>query len=403
MNAIIHQKQQGSVSLFMVIFVALLVITIATAFIRIMIQDQLQATASDLSKSALDSAYAGVEDAKRAIVEYYRNECQKKAPGESSRCDSLTDALVGSTNLGNDGWTSGCEATANAGVASLTGGEVLVKTQNADDDLNQAYTCVKVQMNPVDVIGALTPGASRILKLETKDRAPIQRIKIQWYSHRDQPIDVPSAVPYELPDSDWPSNRPAIIRAQLLQYRQGSFRLSDFDSDANNNSTLFLLPAVAGADTTTPAFFRGDSRQNKDSGSAQPVACRAPTASRYACEVVIELPDWTGDPADVASRTAYLRLGQFYSSSNTDFRITMLDASGNEVRFANVQPSVDSTGRANDIFRRIRSRIDVGGGSVPTPEAAVDVTRSLCKEFLVTNDAAYPGNHSSVCKDPPTP
>ena len=79
----------------------------------------------------------------------------------------------------------------------------------------------------------------------------------------------------------------------------------------------------------------------------------------------------------------------------------MLDGTSQEVRFADVQPAVDVTGRASDLFRRIRSRIDLGTSSIPNLEAAVDVTRSLCKEFLVTNDRAYPGN-SGVCPVPPS-
>ncbi len=394
-------SQRGAVSLFVVIFVALLIITIATAFIRIMIQDQMQATANDLSKSALDSANAGVEDTKRAIVEYYQKNCPTTPQGINSRCDSLKAALVGDTTPPNDGWTTGCQATKDAGVATLTDGEVRVKTNNVDDDqLNQAYTCVKVQMNPPDYVGSLTPSTSRLIRLKAKDNVPFSQVKIQWYSQQGQTVDLDGGtVPYELPNK-WPVNRPAVMRAQLLQYKS-DFRVSDFDSDANYNSSLFLLPSIAGADTTTKAHFSLDLRQSRDSSAAQPVAChRTPTASRYACEVTITLPDW-GDPANAAARTAYLKIGQFYSSSNTDFRVTMLTDAGEEVRFTDVQPVVDATGRANDIFRRIRSRIDLGASSIPNTEAAVDVTKSLCKEFIVTNDKAYPGNNT-ICPIPPT-
>ena len=388
--------QRGSVSLFVVIFAALLIITIVTAFMRIMIQDQMQATANDLSKSAYDSAQAGVEDAKRAIVEFYERDCQNRAPSEDARCDSLRAALVGNATV-DDGWTTGCQATTSAGVAVLSDGEVRVKTSNVDDSLDQAYTCVKIQMNPIDYVGALTPGTSRVVQLKAKDNAAFGQIKLQWYAHQDQSVDLTSDVaPYPLPDQ-WPDNRPAVMRVQLVQY-ESEFRLSDFDSDSAHNSTLFLLPATVGASTTAPTSFTNDFRQNRDSAAAQPVACSpSPTGSRYACEVTITLPD-LGNPSE---RTAYLKVSQFYSTGNTGFRITMLDGTSQEVRFADVQPAVDVTGRASDLFRRIRSRIDLGTSSIPNLEAAVDVTRSLCKEFLVTNDRAYPGN-SGVCPVPPS-
>jgi Tfp pilus assembly protein PilX len=403
-------RQKGAVSLFIVIFVALLIVTIATAFIRIMIQDQLQATANDLSKSALDSANAGVEDAKRAIVEYYRPnpatskpDCSTVAQGVNSRCDDLRTALFGDTTPPNDGWTSGCNATENAGVATLTNGEVLVKTNNADDDqLDQAYTCIKVQMNPPDNVGSLTPGTSKFIHLKSKDGAPFTKVKIQWYSiQQGQTLDLDGSVPYELPKK-WPVNRPAVMRAQLLQYRS-NFQLSDFDTAGlnKNNLTSFLLPS------STPglnmAAFANDFRQNQTSGAPQQVSCTLAATSRYACEVTIDLP-CAADPCDNYptqnnDRDAYLKLSQYYSVANTDYRISMINSDGAEVRFADVQPVVDSTGRANDIFRRIRSRIDLGVSSVPNPEAAVDVTRSLCKEFAVTNDTTYfPSN--SACPTP---
>lgn len=399
----IQNRQQGSVSLFVVIFAALLIITIATAFIRIMLQDQSQATANDLSKSALDSAYAGVEDSKRAIVEYYSLKCNDvDDPAYNNandiRCGTLGAALIQDTvNSSNDGWTDDCDATQQAGVATLTNGEVLVKTNAEDSDLNQAYTCVKVQMNPRDVVGSLTPSTSRLFQLKPKDNAAINKIKIQWFTltQANQDLHLDSNVPYQLPDS-WNPGRPAVMRTQLVQYKNdaGGFRLSDFDSNSRNNATLFLLPSAVGINLLD---FGLDFRQSNSSTAAQPVTCTSTplVPSRYACEVTISLPD-----LGTNNRDLFLKISQFYSSANTDFRITMLDAANQEVRFTDVQPAVDSTGRANDIFRRIRSRIDLGMSSVPNPESAVDITKSLCKEFAVTNDAAYAGNHPAICPVP---
>jgi Tfp pilus assembly protein PilX len=395
-----RQNQKGAVSLFIVIFASLLIVTIVTAFVRIMIQDQQQATASDLSKSAMDSAQAGVEDAKRALVEYYKKKCDSQT--EDDRCNALRSTLL--EGIDENGWTTDCDTTSRAGIAP-PGDEVKVQTTSDDETLDQAYTCVKIQMNPENYVGT---GTSQLIHLnteideETGERKQFNKIKVEWYVQQDdQALNLSNATinNYELLDS-WPSKRPQVLRLQLLQYGE-DFAVTDFDDNYQNNATLFLLPTANGPMTTT---FAIDFRKSRASGSAHDAYCLPqPERGDYACEMTITLPDLgdegSDDEDDLPSRHAYLKVDQLYASGNKQFSLTLLDDANEPVRLSDVQVVVDATGRANDIFKRIQSRVDLGG-SIPTPDAAVDITRSFCKEFLVTDSTAYPGRHSDQCPLP---
>jgi hypothetical protein len=70
------------------------------------------------------------------------------------------------------------------------------------------------------------------------------------------------------------------------------------------------------------------------------------------------------------------------------------------VQFDGVLPAVDSTGRANDIFRRVSSRVEMNPINFPYPDAAVDITGSLCKNFTVTDGTGPNGGYASTSCTP---
>lgn len=416
-----RSKEKGAVSLFIVIFVALLITTITVAFVRLMLQSQEQATMNDLSKSALDSAYAGVEDAKRAIVTY-REHCGPGGDGTSSaECVKLTNALN----------SNSCQTLQDADISGSPGDkEVLVKqtegNTGGDAELQQAYTCVKVQMDTPDFLGTLSQNAPKLIPL--KSQKGFNRVNIEWYSQDDlqaasgsgssgTSIDLGQNDPIEqqkpgiLPKlADWPNNRPALLRVQLIQFGD-TFNLSDFDKDENgqtDNATLFLKPSTIDSTGTGQNIidFGSNVRQSQVQVPDQPVliSCNKnfafnSTDGQFACKATLQLPDPIGGNAD--NRRAYLRVDEIYNPSTT-FSVSLQDQASNPVKFSAVQPMIDSTGRANDLFRRVRARVELESSSIPAVQATVDLTGSLCKSFLITdnpNDYKKLGN----CNNGATP
>ena len=103
------------------------------------------------------------------------------------------------------------------------------------------------------------------------------------------------------------------------------------------------------------------------------------------------MPTPVGNAAGDLTRTAYVRLTALYKS--THFRISLVGT-----QFKGVQPSIDSTGRANDQYRRVEDRVDLVNTNFPFPEAALDVSGNLCKNFLVTDTSNTIPVDQSTCQ-----
>jgi len=376
-----------------------------------MISDQNRATGNDLSQSAYDSAQAGVEDAKRVLLRYQKI-CTENG---QSACDTLANQI--STADCNEALRIG-DVIGSGDVTTGGGGQTgEIKIQQTssvgDATLDQAYTCVTIKLLTDDYLGSLSVGESKLVPLIAKgdDGSTVfDTVTVEWFSTED--IGKAASGLYDvsltgLPQSgqsqplftSWPANRPSILRTQLMQFGSG-FTLGDFDatnsSSESNANTVFLYPTSGVSGSSQ--FIARDQRQKDASGNIPQkqsadtplsVNCVASlTSGGYACSQTLVLPQ----PISGGDRTAFLRLTPYYNA--THFRVTMSRGSI-AVKFNGVQPEIDSTGRANDLFRRISSRVDLVDTSFPYPDGAVDVTGNLCKDFSVTNTAYIPPSGGS--------
>lgn len=357
-----------------------------------MTNDQQQASGNDLAQSAYDSAQAGVEDAKRALI-WYIQECNS---GSAPACSAARAAITSST----------CNQAIRTANSQPGEGEIKVQQSTAVDEngnsvdaaLDQAYTCVTMQLDTDDYLAAISADQSVIIPLSGV--SSFDTITIEWFSAEDlsrpgstAAPDTSVATPKPLYRQEhWPENRPSVLRTQFMQVGE-SFTLADFDattSDAKSNAnTVFLYPSTSGTTSAvlTDRDIRGNPSIPADAGSAPlPTRCvQAIPSGGYACSIQLTLPVPVG-ASDRSQATAFLRLTSLYVGSHV--RVTL-----NGTQFRGVQPIVDSTGRANNVFRRVQSRIDLyDTSSFPYPDGAVDIRSNVCKDFGVTTNEYLAGS-----------
>ena len=388
-----RKYKPGAVSLYVVIFTTLLISVITVSFLRIMISEQAQTTNNDLSQSAYDSALGGTEDAKSILVQYQVciNEglldIAPTATNEAAiKCHAVHDAIAGGT----------CDTVANASLALWGTPGSGSETQIGTADMNQAYTCVVIEPDTDDFVGELNTGKSKLIPLRFTNNAGVTQLRINWYTQvnnqGDGSLDGLGTAADDLTFPqvrNWNLNKPSVLRAQLIQ-TSSSFYLSDLsmnaDGDRTNRATMFFYPVSGGTSTRLEASAVANTA-TMTSQTPFPVVCRATfTNDKYACSVTIVLPDPIGGSRIAA--TSFLRLTSFYKT--TDFQVIALDIDGNTIQFNGVQPAIDSTGRASNLFRRVISRVEMTDVDFPYPEFAVEMNGDspFCKAMLITDDAS---------------
>lgn len=388
-----YRYQRGGVSIFLVLFACLLVTLVTVGFITVMIKNQQQVTDSSLADSAYDSAIAGVEDAKRVAIIY--RQCKT---GELAVTTPQCVAALSAVD------SKQCNTTQAGLQMGGSPDEVPIKNSEGDTEsaaLQQAYTCVKMDYYTDDVVKSIGDGATQLIYLRPvddpanpNDGYAFNKVKISWFTKGDSNatgrVNPRLATNYNLPvKTAWdvnPANglTPPILRIQYIQ-TASSFTMNDFNdsTSGSNTNTAFLYPTTIGNGADNQVNFTAtDPRPNTIPKGPVQVKCESglfDTIGTYACSATIYVPAAKGG----TKNNAFLLVSSVYH--DTSYRVQMY-RDNDIVQFDGVQPAVDSTGRANDLFRRVDARVDFYNGNFNYPSAAVDLSSSLCKAFAVTDD-----------------
>lgn len=389
----IQRREEGFVSLFTVIFFMMLISVITIGFLRIMGVEQRQALDNDLTASALAAAESGIEDAKRAILKYnslpdgdaLKNDL--KTALNSSDCDALfrTSSITSALNISNTG------------------------SINGSPNLNQFYTCLSVNLNSNDYISSSTAGKSEYIPLRAENNAEFDQVKVSWHlvnntagadgDGQPQRYATTNQLPQvtgSTPAQNWSTRGyPAYMRAQLYGYPDGTFDRAKIDE---RSRSVFMIPSTVGVDESSPILLDSadplphNFDQTKPS-ILQQVRCKGTPpnvpSGTYACTAILKLPS---DPALRSNINKYfLRLTPQYGATHLKVELSN-STTGSTVRFSEVQPVIDVTGRASDVFRRVQARVRLDAIS-DLPEYSLESAGDICKNMQVSDGSFYQPNN----------
>lgn len=381
--------KKGVASFYIVIFATILFGVVTLSFMRIILSEAGQSSDDDLSRSAYDSAMAGVEDAKTAINRYY--DCIRGG----GNADICSRSVIFRPN---------CDTAEGIGIAQYlygnTSGEVTIQppSENTSD---QAYTCVIIKDEVPDYRGTLsTDTRTKIIPLRvhdgtiTSEQETVASVRFQWYSvlnEGDNPVFRPSSNG-KLNNKDG-ATIPPTIQLTYIKLEPG-MTISDYQK-ANNYayySTLVLVPSSTDdtINIITPRELQAAGNITEDYlgrgyHDVFPVSCS--TSGDFACTV--EITGTYLQPGESAFIVASLPYGE----AAVDFVATLLNGEGNAIPFQGVQLSVDSTGRTNQLVRRVETRLDRTDLFFPYPQYEIELSgeddNTIDKNFWITANCWY--------------
>ena len=176
--------KKGATSMIVTVFTIILFSIITLAFTRLILSEVNQTTNSNLSKSAYDSALAGVEDAKVALLKYH--DCLNKGHtiNSGNPCSKIIAAMQDGVRRQDCSTVSNVLGRTIDEQHGVTIQEVKDSSQDGGSAASklQAYTCVTIQEDLADYRSTLSSDTrTRIVPLRTDQIQNLKYINIKWF------------------------------------------------------------------------------------------------------------------------------------------------------------------------------------------------------------------------------
>lgn len=341
-------NQAGVVSIITVSLLAIILTLITTAFVKSMISNQRQTLDSQLSSQAFYAAETGIND----VMTVLKNNIDVSAALDSSDCSLFMNVIKASNLFGETN-------------------DPTVLNQ----DSNIKYTCVLVDSKPQNII-LTNPEVDHGLLFPIKEGggSVVEKLQITWGNSGQT---IPSGLATELlPKTEWGTDSVALIRLAIY-YPTGFNRTSLI----NNQKTFFLRPVQATESDGISILNASTTSGNMPFG----VNC---TEDNLCTVNITNLDTLAGTLLSGGPNlNVYVRITPIYSSS--DITLTAYNGSfeTTPLELADAQYSIDVTGRANDVYRRIEVRRSIMP-DYDFPDYVVSsgntsgATGDLCKQFI---------------------
>lgn len=352
-------NQKGAVSLISVVIFILIITIVVTAYLSSALSQQRTSVNLDMGTRAYYAAESGVQDAARGL--------NADINLTQDKCKSPTNTFIGGNGI------------------------VGAPDQNGKDQYGLAYTCQIVDPSPTEITGSVEPNGTTAMIRITPEGNPSgpNAIRIKWS------LKTKSGDPILYPRDDgaqtlkklneWQSSGTSrkwhpMLRVAVLDHPLNS----SFGRNEIGQNVVFLNPK-AGNLASPNGYTTFNKDQNPDDVAVKQnlindaTCVRSDVATGYSCEQLITLSGY-----DLAQDQLYARIGSLYGATNFSMEFLQDDT---PIPLKNVQATIDVTGRAKDVYRRVKQAFPLSGYVEDTnTDAAVVAGEGICKQFSVTNN-----------------
>lgn len=408
-----NKFKRGAASFYIVAFSTLILMVVAISFAAVIIAEMERTSNDDLSQSAYDSALAGIEDAKLAYYDYQNCKMSVGDGGElKDRCEKIVQMMEKQYTVEGTGQTDEEKCSMIWEILDRGQGNQIVES-NTGNNMQQYTTCVTMNDLLPDYKGSLNSGSPMdVVKVKFElvngfKYDNITKVRLKWYSTEDATRDYPdsnndtlsfgnyrSSSGVGFPAAPIPVSTPPTVYLAMIQTGL-SFDMSSFykvENGKTNRGMLYLVPSATrpsagkahnynvatSADGVTnligaDAMVKSNDKTVENLPYVVQCTKDASDVEEYACSVDINLPKPVGG-GERSSETFRFVVGLPYGQPQTDFSLEFLcndrscgrnatvDLSGaaageSQAMLKGVQLEVDSTGRANDLYRRVVARL----------------------------------------------